>query len=120
MLFRSHIVHIFKGVRRFIRDVGLEYVNDMLDLRTADRIGSGATPTSWRLELFKKRIIEVQHEPFAVKDLKINGYDVMKTLGIDPGPQIGDTLDTIFAEVEEGKLKNEREELMKRLEEFKK
>ncbi len=109
-----------KGVRRFIRDVGLEYVNDMLDLRTADRIGSGATPTSWRLDLFKKRIIEVQKEPFQVKDLKINGYDVMKTLGIDPGPQIGDTLDTIFAEVEEGKLKNEREELMKRLEEFKK
>ena len=109
-----------KGVRRFIRDVGLEYVNDMLDLRTADRIGSGATPTSWRLDLFKKRIIEVQQEPFQVKDLKINGYDVMKTLGIDPGKQIGDTLDAIFAEVEEGKLKNEREVLMKRLEEFKK
>ena len=46
-----------KAVRRFIREVGKEYLQDMLDLRTGDRIGSGATPTSWRFELFKKRII---------------------------------------------------------------
>ncbi|QQG44638.1 MAG: CCA tRNA nucleotidyltransferase [Candidatus Roizmanbacteria bacterium] len=104
-----------KAVRRFIRDVGKENVQDMLDLRVADRSGSGATPTSWRLELFKKRIEEVQKEPFKVTDLKINGNDVMKILNLKPGPKIGETLNQIFNEVIEGKLKNEREELLKKI-----
>lgn len=107
-----------KAVRRFIRDVGKEYVQDMLDLRTGDRIGSGATPTSWRFELFKKRIIEVQKEPFKVTDLKIDGKDVMRTLNIPPSRQVGDVLEKLFNEVIEGKLKNEREALLKELESY--
>lgn len=100
------------AVRRFIREVGLDNLQDMMDLRTGDRVGSGSTPTSWRLELFKKRIEELQHEPFAIKDLKIDGHDVMKELNMKPGPQLGEVLKKIFAEVEEGRLKNEREELL--------
>ena len=104
-----------KAVRRFIRDVGKEYIQDMLDVRTADRIGSGATPTSWRLDLFKKRIIEVQKEPFTVKDLKINGLDVMKIKNIKPSREVGDILDALFEKVINGKVKNEREELLKNI-----
>ncbi len=104
-----------KSVRRFIRDVGKEYIQDMLDLRTADRIGSGSTPTSWRLDLFKKRIIEVQKEPFTVKDLKINGQDVMEIKDIKPSKEVGDILDTLFEKVINGKLKNEREVLLDEL-----
>ncbi len=107
-----------KAIRRFIRDVGLENVDDMLALRTADRLGGGAKETSWRTELFKKRIIEVQQVPFAVTDLKIKGTDVMEVLGIRPGPTVGEVLNTIFTEVDEGTLQNEREVLMKRLAEF--
>lgn len=107
-----------KAVRRFIRDIGKELIQDMLDLRTGDRIGSGATPTSWRFELFKKRIIEVQHEPFSVKDLKINGHDVMKTLGIPPSRRIGEILDDLFSKVEEKKMKNVREDLLIALESY--
>lgn len=105
-----------KAVRRFIRDVGKEYIQDMLDLRTADRIGSGSTPTSWRFDLFKKRIIEVQKEPFTVKDLKVTGLDVMKILNIKPSKQVGDILDALFEKVINGELKNEREELLNALE----
>ncbi|MEO6508367.1 MAG: CCA tRNA nucleotidyltransferase [Patescibacteria group bacterium] len=102
-----------KAVRRFIREVGKEYIQDMLDLRTADRIGSGATPTSWRHELFKKRLEEVQKEPFKVTDLKISGQDVMEVLKINPGPKVGEVLNKLFNEVIEGKLKNERDQLLK-------
>lgn len=109
-----------KAIRRFIRDVGLENIDDMLALRTGDRIGGGAKPTSWRTELFKKRIVEVQYVPFSVTDLKIKGTDVMETLGIKPGPKVGEILNTIFAEVDDGKLQNEREILMKRLADFRK
>lgn len=104
-----------KAVRRFIRDVGKEYIQDMLDLRTADRVGSGSTPTSWRLDLFKKRIIEVQKEPFAVKDLKVNGLDVMKEKNIKPSKQVGDILDTLFEKVINKELENDRDILLKEL-----
>ena len=36
------------AIRRFIRKVGLEYVEDILDLRVGDRLGGGARETSWR------------------------------------------------------------------------
>ena len=87
----------------------------MLDLRTGDRIGSGAKPTSWRLELFKKRIEQVQKEPFKITDLKINGNDVMDVKGIKPGPSIGTILRKIFDEVVEGKIPNRKEELLERV-----
>lgn len=107
------------AVRRFIRHVGLEYLPDMLALRTGDRLGGGARETSWRLELFKKRIDEVQKQPFTVSDLKVNGHDVMKLFSISPGPKVGEILNVLFAEVEAGKLPNEREALLKKLEELK-
>jgi tRNA nucleotidyltransferase/poly(A) polymerase len=107
------------AVRRFIRNVGPDNIQDMLDLRTGDRLGSGAKESSWRLELFKKRIIEVQQEPFSVKDLKVDGHDVMEIYQIKPSRQIGDVLDALFAEVEEKKVPNEREALLKRLQEMK-
>lgn len=103
------------ALRRFIRHVGRENLDDMLALRIGDRLGGGARETSWRLELFKKRLEEVQKQPFTVADLKVNGYDVMKALNVKPGPVIGTTLDALFAEVETGTLQNEREVLLSKL-----
>ncbi len=103
------------AIRRFITNVGLEYVEDMLDLRVADRLGGGASESSWRLEEFKKRLIEVQKQPFAIKDLKINGKDVMEKLNIKAGPKVGEILEKLFNEVVENNLQNERELLLKSL-----
>lgn len=105
------------AIRRFITNVGLEYVEDMLALRVADRLGGGASETSWRLEDFKKRLVEVQKQPFAIKDLKINGKDVMETLNIKAGPKVGEILEKLFNEVVENNLPNEREDLLKHLNE---
>ncbi len=102
-----------RAVRRFIREVGKEYLQDMLDLRLADRLGSGAKPSSWRFDLFKKRLEEVQKEPFSVKDLKIDGNDVMKILTLQPGPRVGEILSAIFNDVIEDRIKNVREDLLK-------
>ncbi|OGK15695.1 hypothetical protein A3H80_02365 [Candidatus Roizmanbacteria bacterium RIFCSPLOWO2_02_FULL_37_19] len=104
-----------KAIRRFIRTVGTENLQDVLDLRTGDRIGSGSQPTSWRTELFKKRLIEVQKKPFTVHDLKITGNDVMKTLGLPPGPKIGEILEQLFEKVADGTLKNEKKILLEEL-----
>lgn len=106
------------AIRRFIRNVGKENIDDMIALRVADRLGGGARETSWRLEEFKERIKEVQKQPFAIKDLKISGTDVMEVLGMQPGPKIGEILSTIFDEVVEKKLENERDALLERVKGF--
>jgi UTP:GlnB (protein PII) uridylyltransferase len=108
-----------KAVRRFIRNVTLNYIDEMISLRRADRIGSGAKETSWRWELFKKRIEEVQKQPFSIKDLKVNGEDVMQILNIKPGRKIGEVLEAIFAEVEEKPELNERETLLEKIKNYK-
>jgi len=107
-----------RAIKRFIRNVGAEYLNDIIDLRYGDRIGSGARPTSWRFDLFRKRLAEVQKQPFQIKDLKIDGNDVIKMLELKPGPKIGEVLKKIFDEVENKKLKNERKILLEEIKKF--
>lgn len=127
LLFRLTRWHMFtvqetqtdKAVRRFIRNVTPEYIDEMIALRRGDRIGSGAKETSWRWELFKKRIIEVQKQPFSIKDLKINGMDVMEILKIKPGKKVGEVLSEIFKEVEEKPELNKREILLEKIKKIK-
>ncbi|MCX7881254.1 MAG: CCA tRNA nucleotidyltransferase [Patescibacteria group bacterium] len=104
-----------KTIKRFIRNIGKEYLDDIMALRFADRLGSGAKPDSWRFKLFRKRLIEVQQEPFKITDLKVNGYDVMRILNIKPGPKVGQILKEIFDKVTEKKLPNERKILLKEI-----
>jgi len=106
------------ALRRLIRRVGKENLKDILDLRIGDRLGGGARETSWRLELFKKRLVEVQKQPFTVADLKIDGYDVMKEFNCKPGPRVGQVLNQLFMEVEKGTLPNEREALLVKMKEL--
>jgi tRNA nucleotidyltransferase (CCA-adding enzyme) len=107
------------ALRRFIRHVGIDNLTDMLALRIGDRLGGGAAESSWRLELFKKRLVEVQKQPFTVADLKIDGFDVMKEYNEKPGPIIGKVLNQLFNEVEAGTLKNERKTLLKTIHKLK-
>ena len=86
-----------KAVRRFTRNVTTGYIDEMIALRRGDRLGSGAKESSWRWELFKKRIVEVQKQPFSIKDLKVNGKDiVMDILEIKPSRKVGETVRNNF------------------------
>lgn len=106
------------ALRRFIRKVTKKYVTDMIDLRVGDRLGGGARETSWRLEEFKKRLVEVQKQPFTVHDLKISGDDVMRELSIKPSPLVGEVLKKLYDEVVDKKLENKKSALLKRLKEI--
>lgn len=108
------------AVRRFIRRTGVENVKDMMDLRVGDRLGGGTqTAESWRLKLFKKRVEEqLAPEPFSIKDLAINGNDVMRELNIKPSRKIGEILQKLFEEVDEDLEKNRKEFLLKRVKEI--
>ncbi len=102
-------------LRRFIRRVGIENLQDMLDLRIGDRLGGGARETSWRLRLYMKRLEEVQKQPFTVADLKVDGYEIMKLFNLKPGPKVGKILNELFNDVISEKLKNNKEDLLQYL-----
>ncbi|MCL4353093.1 HD domain-containing protein [Patescibacteria group bacterium] len=104
------------AVRRFIRRVGTENIKDMLDLRIADRLGSGAKFDSWRFALFRKRVEkQLEPAPFSINDLAVDGHDIMRESGIRPGPRVGKILKLLFEEVDEDLNKNNREYLLKRI-----
>ncbi|OGD84068.1 hypothetical protein A2165_00850 [Candidatus Curtissbacteria bacterium RBG_13_40_7] len=105
-----------KALRRFIKNIGVEDIEDMMDLRIGDRLGGGLQqPESWRLKLFRQRLREVLKKPFTVADLKIDGNDVMKILNLKPGPKVGEILNKLFEEVADDKKKNTRAYLLKML-----
>lgn len=104
--------HTDASIRRFMRNVGLENINDILDLREADRLGSGARKTSWRLEEMKQRMISQLHQPFSITDMAINGHDLMKELQLSPGPQLGTILHQLFELVLENPERNTKESLL--------
>lgn len=108
------------AIRRFIRNVGYENIDDMMAVRVADRLGGGTiTETSWRTEEFKKRIEEVMQKPFSISDLKINGSEVMEILQIKPGRQVGEILNNLFQEVLEDASKNNKEYLTEQVKKLK-
>jgi len=100
------------AIRRFMRKVRLENINDILDLREGDRLGSGARKTSWRLEEMKQRMVEQLHQPFDVTDLAIDGNDLITDLSLQPGRVIGRLLNELFEQVLENPEKNTREYLI--------
>lgn len=107
-----------KAIRRFILRVGKENINDMMMLRIGDRLGGGSKATSWRLREFQERIGKLFYTPMQIKDLKINGNEVMDILKIKAGPKIGEILKKLFEEVLEDSSKNKRRYLIKRIKEL--
>ena len=117
LLVRLHMFHYQPentdaSIRRFMRKVGLENIDDILDLREGDRLGSGARKTSWRLEEFKHRMIEQLHQPLDVTDLAVNGHDLMSALELKPGPILGKLLNELFELVMEQPELNTKEKLI--------
>lgn len=102
------------GVRRVIRKVGLENINDLIDVRIADRLGSGVPKAvPYKLRHFKFMVEKVSHDAISVKQLKLNGNDLMKDLQITPGPKIGAILDVLLARViDEPKLNTKKDLLV--------
>lgn len=115
-MFSVDTIQTDSAVRRFIRKVGVENIQDMVDLRIGDRLGSGTKHAEgWRLQEFKKRIEQLLMPTFTVKDLAIDGNDVMRILNIPPSRKIGEVLEQLFQEVLDDPEKNTREYLESRV-----
>lgn len=100
------------SVRRLVRNVGVEYVEDLLKLRMADRIGSGVPKAEpYKLRHLRYLLEKVALDPLSPKMLQINGTDLMKLGNIPAGPVIGQILDVLLGEILEDPQKNKKEYL---------
>ncbi|MFC1700812.1 CCA tRNA nucleotidyltransferase [Patescibacteria group bacterium] len=102
------------GVRRILRRVGLENIPDLLNLRVADRLGSGVPKAvPYKLRHLQYIIEKVSKDPISVKMLKINGDNLMKLLKIKPNPKIGLILNSLLAKILENPKLNTKKDLEK-------
>jgi len=122
-LVRYHLFYYNVGevtesaVRRLIRKVGIENMEELLQVRMCDRIGSGVPKAEpYKLRHLRYLIEKVSRDPISVKMLKINGNDVMRILKIPPGPKVGWILDILLEKVLQDPKKNEKDFLEKEVE----
>ncbi len=126
-LVRYHLFYYNTGevtessVRRLLRKVGKENVDDLLRVRMADRIGSGVPKAEpYRLRHLRYIIDRVSQDPITSSMLEIDGSDAMKIMEISPGPLVGSVLNILLKMVIDDPNKNKKEILEKEILKLKK
>lgn len=88
------------AVRRMIANVGKDNVWDLMNVRVADRIGTGRPKENpYRLRKYHSMIEEVLRDPISVGMLKIDGKRIMEVTHETPGRKIGYILHALLEEV---------------------
>jgi tRNA nucleotidyltransferase (CCA-adding enzyme) len=102
------------AVRRFLVRVGLDLVDDLLLLREADNVGSGLPADAGRVSALRRRIAEQLEAKVALDrtQLAVDGHEVMRELGIGPGPQLGRILEALTDRVIADPRLNDRPRLL--------
>ncbi|HEU0236406.1 MAG TPA: HD domain-containing protein [Candidatus Limnocylindrales bacterium] len=118
-LIRQHMFMYDSGwsdaaVRRFIGKVGLPALDELLDLRAADNVGSGRPADAGGLGELRRRIDEQLAAEVALDraDLQVDGGDLITELGLSPGPLIGRLLDDLLERVIADPALNDRPTLL--------
>jgi len=121
-LVRYHLFYYNPGevgessVRKLLRKVGPENIEELLQVRMSDRIGSGVQKAEpYKLRHLKYVVEKVSRDPISVKMLKVNGNDVMRILKIKPGPKVGQILDILLGLTLEDPRNNEKRFLEKEI-----
>jgi len=113
MFFSDPDVVTLAAVRRTIVRVGQGNIDDLLNLRVCDRIGTGRPKAHpFRLRKYMSMIDEASRDPVSVGMLKIDGGKLME-LGEKPGPRMGWVLHALLEEVLDEPTKNAPEYLEK-------
>lgn len=109
------------AVRRFIKRVGPENLEDLFILRISDMKAMEKEIDPGYLKELKTRVKKVIEEENAlnISDLKVNGMDVMKTLKIKESPKVGKILDSLLEKVLDDPVLNKRDSLLKIIRQYK-
>jgi tRNA nucleotidyltransferase (CCA-adding enzyme) len=124
-LVRHHLFH-YDGwtdaaVRRWLKRVGPERVEDLYKLNEADVRAKGQAGTSpgvapdlTALTALRAHVEKVlaAGAAFSTRDLAINGKDLMRELALAPGPALGKILAALLEHVQDHPEENTREGLL--------
>lgn len=95
------------AVRRMIRNVGKENMQDLLDLRVCDRIGTGRPKEQpFRFRKYKAMVDQALRDPISVTMLETDGSRLMEKFHVKPGPRIGYVLSALLEDVLEDPKRN--------------
>ena len=107
-----------RNIKKWLNRLGEEQFRRLLWVKEADIKAQKREYRDERLEKLRK-IVEILEEVtfddttcFSLKDLAINGEDVMRIAGIEQGKEVGEWLDKALEKVIDGEMKNDREELL--------
>jgi tRNA nucleotidyltransferase (CCA-adding enzyme) len=126
-LIKNHLIGYNAGwsdaaVRRLIKRVGTDSIEDLLTFRKADILAHGKNNENQDLLSQLAKRIQAQlssSPPIQVSDLAIDGKTVMRLTGLPPGPHIGKILDELAEKIVENPQLNRPENLEDILEEMK-
>ena len=102
------------AVRRFVRRVGAPALMDLFALRRADDVASGVEePMRGGLDELRARVgVELATSPLHAGQLAVRGDDLIRELGVRPGPIVGRLLAELLEAVLDDPAKNERDALL--------
>ena len=119
MFFSDPDLITLAAVRRTIVRIGEDNIDDLLNLRVCDRIGTGRPKEQpFRFRKYKAMVDEALRDPISVKLLKIDGVRIMDITGEKPGKKLGYILHALLEEVLVDPRKNTAEYLENRTKDF--
>lgn len=99
MFFSDPAEITLSAVRRTIVRIGEDHIDDLLNLRVCDRIGTGRPKEQpFRFRQYKAMVDQALRDPISVKMLKINGDIIMDITGEKPGKKLGYVLHALLEE----------------------
>ena len=102
------------SVRRLLRNVGVDLIWDLMNLRICDRVGTGRPKENpYRLRKYKSMVEEVLRDPISVGMLKVDGNRIMAITKANPSPKIGFILHALLEEVLDDPTLNTEDQLEK-------
>lgn len=103
-----------KTLRRWIGRYGEDFVRDLIDLARADGFASGRTEEDPALTRIKKELDAIVAEDgvLTLRDLAVDGRDLMSALDLRQGPVVGKLLHALYELVLDDPTQNDKELLL--------
>ena len=99
------------AVKRFIKRVGKENINELFELQWCDQIASEGKSKVEEYDPFIRRIKELENQPMSVRELAVSGDDLAQA-GIPKSKVMGEILDELLEMVIDYPSLNEKETLI--------
>ena len=105
-----------KVVKKMLNKIGEDQFRRLLEVQKADTMAQSDFIKERKLEKieFLSQILSdilEKEECFSLKDLAVNGKDIME-MGVKEGPEVGRVLGEVLDAVMEGKVENIKEEIL--------